>query len=60
MITMRQVHPSGALELSAMVMGTVSRQVWLERQMYYGYNKHEARSKFRTHLVESGFVLVND
>lgn len=60
MITMRKVHPSGALELSAMVMGIESRQVWLERQMYYGYDKHEARGKFRTHLVEHGFVLVND
>lgn len=60
MITARKIHPSGALELSAMVMGAVSRQVWLERQTYYGYDKHEARSKFRTHLVEHGFVLVND
>lgn len=60
MITIRKVHPSGALEVSAMVIGLTSRQVWLERKNYYGYNKDEARRLFRIYLAEHGFGLVND
>lgn len=60
MITVRKIHPSGALEVSAMVIGLTSRQVWLERKSYYGYNKDEARRLFRIYLAEHGFGLVND
>jgi Holliday junction resolvasome RuvABC DNA-binding subunit len=59
-ITLNRVHPSGTLEVRAMVLETTTRQVWQERQTYYGYNNNEARKLFRQHLVENGFVLVND
>lgn len=60
MITIRKVHPSGALEVSAMVIGLQSRQVWLERKAYIGYTNNEARQLFRQYLAEHGFGLVND
>jgi hypothetical protein len=60
MITIKKIHPSGALEVSAMVLGLQSRQVWLERKAYYGYSKDEARRLFRQYLAEHGFGLVND
>jgi hypothetical protein len=60
MITARKIHPSGALEVSAMVIGLQSRQVWLERKTYFNYSKQEAVSNFRTYLAEHGFGLVND
>jgi hypothetical protein len=60
MITVRKVHPSGALEVSAMVIGLSSHQVWLERKAYIGYTKEEARKLFRVYLAEHGFGLVND
>ena len=60
MINIRKVHPSGALEVSAMVIGLQSRQVWLERKAYIGYTNQEARTLFRTYLAEHGFGLVND
>ncbi len=60
MITIRKVHPSGALEVSAMVIGLESRQVWLERRAYFGYTKTEAKTMFKRYLSEHGFGLVND
>ena len=60
MITATKIHPSGALEVSAHVRDTVLGGSWYERQVYYGYNKAEAMRKYRQHLIESRYVLVND
>jgi hypothetical protein len=48
------------LEVSAMVRGTESGAVWLERQTYQGTDVHSAKNLFREHITEHGFVLVND
>lgn len=48
------------LEVSAMVRGIESGAVWLERQTYQGTDVNSAKKMFRQHLIESGFVLVND
>jgi hypothetical protein len=60
MITVRKVHPSGATEVSAVVLDTKTRAVWLERQAYFGYSKQEAKTMFKRYLSEQGFGLVND
>ena len=60
MITVRTIPHSGALELSAMVRDTTGWGVWLEHTTYYGYNKAEAKRRFREHLREKHYVLVND
>lgn len=60
MITVRRLPHNGALELSAMVRDTAGWGVWLEHTTYYGYNKTEAKRRFREHLIESRYVLVND
>lgn len=60
MITIRTIPHSGALELSAMVRDTAGWGVWLEHTTYYGYNKTEAKRRFREHLIEKHYVLVND
>lgn len=60
MITISKIHPSGALEVRSLVMGIESRQVWLERQTYYGYTQKEARQRFIRHLADSGFIQKND
>lgn len=60
MITVRKVHPSGALELSAMVRQFPSREVWLERRAYYDYTKQEARKLFIQYLNDNKMSLVND
>jgi hypothetical protein len=56
------VYGSGiyTLEVSAMVRGIESGAVWLERQTYQGTDVNSAKKMFRKHLIESGFVLVND
>jgi hypothetical protein len=59
MITARKIHPSGALEVSAHVRD-VTWCSWYERQTYYGYNKAEAMRRYREHLREHQYVLVND
>lgn len=48
------------LEVSAMVRGIESGAVWLERQTYQGTDVNRAKRMFREHLIENGFVLVND
>lgn len=60
MITIRKVHPSGALEVSALVRQFPSREVWLERRAYYDYTKQEARKLFIQHLNANHLALVND
>ena len=60
MITARTIPHNGALELSAMVRDTAGWGVWYESQVYYGYNKTEAKRKFREYLIEKHYVLVND
>jgi hypothetical protein len=60
MITIRKVHPSGALEVSALVRQFPSREVWLERRAYYDYTKQEARKLFIQHLTANHLALVND
>ncbi len=60
MITVRRLPHNGALELSAMVRDTAGWGVWLEHTTYYGYNKTEAKRRFREHLIEKHYVLVND
>lgn len=60
MITATKIHPSGALEISAYVRDTVLGDSWYERQTYYQYSKAEAMRKFREHLIESRYALVND
>ena len=55
------VYGSGVytLEVSAMVRGIESGAVWLERQTYQT-DVNRAKRLFREHLIENGFVLVND
>jgi hypothetical protein len=60
MITIRKVHPSGALEVNAMVLDLKTREVWLERKAYIGYTQQEARQLFRKHLAVNNYGLVND
>jgi hypothetical protein len=60
MINVRKVHPSGALEVNAMVMDLKTREVWLQRKAYVGYTKQEAISQFRGYLAGYGLGLVND
>ena len=60
MITVRRLPHNGALELSAMVRDTAGWGVWLEHTTYYGYDKAEAKRRFREHLREKHYVLVND
>jgi hypothetical protein len=60
MITARKIHPSGALEVSAHVRDTVLGGSWYERQVYYQYSKAEAMRKYREHLRNNQYVLVND
>lgn len=60
MITVSKIHPSGALEISAHVRDTVLGGSWYERQVYYGYNKTEAKRRYREHLIEKRYALVND
>jgi hypothetical protein len=60
MITVRRLPHNGALELSAMVRDTAGWGVWLEHTIYYGYDKAEAKRRFREHLREKHYVLVND
>lgn len=60
MITARKIHPSGALEISAHVRDTVLGGSWYERQVYYGYNNAEAKRRYREHLINNHYVLVND
>jgi hypothetical protein len=60
MITVRKIHPSGALEVSSMVRNTVLWGTYVERQTYYGYTKNEARKSFLIHLSKSKLVQVND
>ena len=60
MITVRRLPHNGALELSAMVRDTAGWGVWLEHTTYYGYDKTEAKRRFREHLIHNHYVLVND
>lgn len=60
MITVRKVFPSGALELSAMVRDLTLYTVYLERKVYFGYDRNSARKEFIKHLDKSKLVLVND
>lgn len=60
MITIRKVHPSGAIEANAMVLDLKTREVWLERKAYIGYTQQEVRTQFRQHLANNGYGLVND
>ncbi len=60
MITVRRLPHNGALELSAMVRDTAGWGVWLEHTTYYGYDKAEAKRRFREHLREKHYVLVNN
>ena len=60
MITVNKIHPSGALEISAHVRDTVLGGSWYERQVYYGYNNADAKRRYREHLRENRYVLVND
>ena len=60
MITVRTLPHNGALEVSAMVRDTTDWSVWIEWNIYYGYNKADAKRKFREHLIEKHYVLVND
>ena len=48
------------LEVSAMVRATETGQVWLERQTYQGTDVNSAKKMFRQHMIENGYVLVND
>jgi hypothetical protein len=48
------------LEVTAMVRDIKSGEVWLERQTYQGTDVNSAKKMFREHLIENGFVLVND
>jgi hypothetical protein len=59
MIIVRELFPSGALEVSAMVRDTKLWMTYVERQTYYGYSKNEARKSFIVHLNESKLVQVN-
>lgn len=59
MITVTKIHPSGALEVSAHIRD-VTWCSWYERQVYYGYNKAEALRKYREHLRDYQYVLVNN
>jgi hypothetical protein len=56
------VYGSGiyTLEVSAMVRATETGQVWLERQTYQGTDVNSAKKMFRQHMIENGYVLVND
>jgi hypothetical protein len=60
MITVRTIPHSGALEISAHIRDIALGGSWYERQVYYGYNKTEAKRKYREHLNEKHYVLVND
>lgn len=60
MITAHKIPHSGALELSAMVRDTLGGGAWYERRVYYGYNLTEAKRKYREHLIQNHYVLVND
>jgi hypothetical protein len=55
------VYGSGVytLEVTAMVRDIKSGEVWLERQTYQT-DVNRAKRLFREHLIENGFVLVND
>lgn len=55
------VYGSGVytLEVTAMVRDIKSGAVWLERQTYQT-DVNRAKRLFREHLIENGFVLVND
>jgi hypothetical protein len=59
MIIVRELFPSGALEVSAMVKDMNLWMTYVERQTYYGYTKNEARKSFIVHLNESKLVQVN-
>ena len=59
MIIVSKIHPSGALEVSAMVRDLRLYGVYLERQTYYGYSKQEARKQFIIHLNANHLALVN-
>jgi hypothetical protein len=59
MIIVRELFPSGALEVSAMVKDMNLWMTYVERQTYYGYTKNEARKSFIVHLKESKLVQVN-
>jgi len=58
MLSTNKLHPSGALEVSAMVRDTKTHEVWLERRQYYGYTKAEAKERYRQHLRDSNLFLV--
>ena len=60
MITARTLPHNGAIEVTAMVRDTTGWGVWLEWNVYYGYNKTQAKRMFREYMIEKGYVLVND
>ena len=60
MVSVRQLHPSGAWEVYALVRDTRTYEVFLESVTYQGYDKSEARKKFVIYLGENHLVLVND
>lgn len=60
MITINKIHPSGALECSAMVTDIMTRESFLKRQVYYGYNKAEARKAFVMLMIEEHLIEMLD
>lgn len=59
MIYASRIQHSGAIEVSAMVRDTKTRDVWRESRVYYGYHSQDCKKLYRQHLVDSGFMLVD-
>lgn len=58
MIYSNRIQHSGAIEVSAMVRDTKTREVWRESQVYYDYHSHDCKRMYRQHLIDSGLMLV--
>lgn len=58
MIYASRIPHSGAIEVSAMVRDTKTREVWRESRVYYGYRTNDCKKMYRQHLIDSGFMLV--